>query len=156
MRPTSDRVRESVFNSLGSFGLVHDARMLDLFAGTGALGLEALSRGADHVVFVERDRDGLAVLRENIEILDEANRSTVIAGDAETFVASTTDRFDVALLDPPYRYEGWADLLRVVPAAVVVIESDREIELPPEWESLRVKQYAGTVVVIARRPAPAD
>ncbi|MCP5027927.1 MAG: 16S rRNA (guanine(966)-N(2))-methyltransferase RsmD [Actinomycetia bacterium] len=156
IRPTSDRVRESVFNSLGSLGLVDGARMLDLFAGTGALGLEALSRGADHVVFVERDGDALAVLRQNIDTLDEGDYSTVIAGGAETFVASTREHFDVALLDPPYRYDEWDELLQTVPADVVVIESDREIEMPSGWESLRVKQYAGTVVGIARRSPPVD
>ncbi|MCP3913776.1 MAG: 16S rRNA (guanine(966)-N(2))-methyltransferase RsmD [Actinomycetia bacterium] len=155
IRPTSDRVRESVFNSLGSLGLVDDIRVLDLFAGTGALGLEALSRGADHVTFVERDRDALESLRENIEILEEGDRSTVIAGNAETFVATTTDWFEVGLVDPPYAYAGWVDLLERVPADVLVIESDREIDVPAAWESLRVKHYAGTVVGIVRRAAPA-
>jgi 16S rRNA (guanine966-N2)-methyltransferase len=75
-------VREAVFNALGSLDVVQGARVLDLFAGTGAMGIEAISRGADHCVFVENDRAALAVLRSNIATLGISEKSTVIAGDA--------------------------------------------------------------------------
>ena len=81
-RPTTDMVREAVFNALGSLDVVQGARVLDLFAGTGAMGIEAISRGADHCVFVENDRAALAVLRSNIAALGISEKSTVIAGDA--------------------------------------------------------------------------
>jgi 16S rRNA (guanine966-N2)-methyltransferase len=86
-RPTTDKVREAVFNALGSLDLVRDAQVADLFAGTGALGIEALSRGAAHCTFVERDRQALRTLRENVERLGLADRSRIVAGDA-TAVAS--------------------------------------------------------------------
>ena len=81
-RPTTDKVREAVFNSLRSMEVVEGARVLDLFAGTGAMGIEALSRGAAHCVFVESDRAALAVLRTNLQQLGVADKSTVISGDA--------------------------------------------------------------------------
>jgi len=100
VRPTSDRVREAWMSALG--GSVVGARVLDLFAGSGALGLEALSRGAASVVFVERARGALAVLRANIELLGAAPVCTVAPKDVFRFLAADADRFELALADPPY------------------------------------------------------
>jgi 16S rRNA (guanine966-N2)-methyltransferase len=100
VRPTSDRVREAWMSALG--GSVVGARVLDLFAGSGALGLESLSRGAASVVFVERARGALAVLRANIELLGAAPVCTVAPTDVFRFLAADADRFDLALADPPY------------------------------------------------------
>jgi 16S rRNA (guanine966-N2)-methyltransferase len=80
-RPTTDKVRQAVFNSLGSMGVIEGAVVADLYAGSGALGIEALSRGAERCVFVERDRAALHALRENIAALDLADRATVHATD---------------------------------------------------------------------------
>jgi 16S rRNA (guanine966-N2)-methyltransferase len=99
-------VREALFGILSSAGCVDGARVLDLYAGTGALGLEALSRGADHATFVESGRDALATLRQNVTSLGVQSRSRVIAGDA----GSTSVRaavlaagpFDLVLADPPW------------------------------------------------------
>ena len=82
MRPTSDRAREAIFSSLGS--MVVEARVLDLFAGSGAMGLEALSRGAAHCLFVERDAQALATIKANINELDERERSTIDKANAIT------------------------------------------------------------------------
>jgi len=156
-RPTSDRVREATFNALESLGAIEGARVLDLFAGTGALGIEALSRGAAHVTFVEQDRRVLAVLRRNIDALDLADRADVVVGDAARFLPpSAPDRtsgvvFDLALLDPPYAYDGWDDLLRRLPAARAVIESDRPVDLPAGWGMRREKRYGGTLVAVIER-----
>lgn len=103
-RPMLDRVREALFSTLA--GRCEGARVLDLFAGSGSLGLEALSRGAEHVRFVERDRRARARLAENVAELGVAARSVVAAGDAldpETWDADGADGpYDLAFLDPPY------------------------------------------------------
>lgn len=162
VRPTSDRVRESVFASLVTLGAVHDARVLDLFAGTGALGIEAISRGAASATFVERHGDAFAALTTNLEVLGLAGdpRVTVHRGDALR-VAAHVGPFDLVLLDPPYAFEQWAELLAAVERLVdpdhgglVVIEKGRrtDVVLPEGWESVRDKRYGSTVVVMAQVP----
>lgn len=155
VRPTKDRVREAMFNSLNSYGWVDDCTFLDLFAGSGALGLEALSRGARNCTFVDHDRRSIGIVRQNVEALGFDDRAIIRQGDAMSLVA-TLEPHDVALLDPPYDFEAWEVLLGSVPAELVVIESDRTVDPGAGWEILKEKRYAGSVVVIARRaPAPA-
>lgn len=101
IRPTTDRVREAWMSAMG--GRMDGLRVLDLFAGSGALGLETLSRGAEHVVFVERARGSLKVLEANIALLGAGDRVRVVAGDAFHFARSVeAGTFDIALADPPY------------------------------------------------------
>ena len=103
-RPTSDRVRESLFSRLESLGAVVGARVLDLYAGSGALGLEAVSRGAVSAVLVEADRRAAAVCRENARTLG-MREVTVVADRVERYLpaaASRSERFELVLLDPPY------------------------------------------------------
>jgi 16S rRNA (guanine966-N2)-methyltransferase len=150
-RPTSDRVREAVFNALHSLDAVVDAAMLDLFAGSGALGIEALSRGARHCTFVDTARPALQAVRANLDSTGLAERARVVAADATAFLRGNDRPFDVALLDPPYAFDEWDDLLAIVPAELVVIESGRPIVLSREWIDLRVRRYGSTVVVFARR-----
>jgi 16S rRNA (guanine966-N2)-methyltransferase len=160
-RPTTDRVRESVFNALDSLGAVAGATVLDLFAGSGALGIEALSRGAAHCTFVELDRAALAAIRANLSATGLGDRAAVTTGDARRVLASLAlsgRRFHLALLDPPYATTDWEQLLDQLPAEVAVLESDRDVPLPPGWVSMRSRRYGGTVVIFARRaepPAPA-
>jgi 16S rRNA (guanine966-N2)-methyltransferase len=112
-RPTLARVRESMFSRL-SVRLDFDSlRVLDLFAGTGSLGIEALSRGAAHVTFVESARPALAAMRRNLDALGLAGRARVLKGDvmrAIEILAAEDRRFDLVLLDPPYR-KGWGDIV---------------------------------------------
>ena len=150
-RPTSDRVRESMFNSLYSLGAIDDAVVIDLFAGSGALGIEALSRGAAHCTFVENDQRALAVLRDNIEALGFGDQSRVVSSDGTAFITQGS-QFDLVLLDPPYAFEGWPDVLAKINDAVVAIESGREIEVPEAWETHRVRRYGSTVVTLASAP----
>jgi 16S rRNA (guanine966-N2)-methyltransferase len=101
VRPTADRVREAWMSILGA--AILDARVLDLFAGSGALGLEALSRGAAHVTFVELHPASLEALERNIAALDVADRVTVYRGDAMRYAERAEERaFDIVLADPPY------------------------------------------------------
>jgi 16S rRNA (guanine966-N2)-methyltransferase len=103
VRPVSDRAREGLFSSLGTD--VPGARVLDLFAGTGALGIEALSRGAEHATFVERDRGALRGLRENLERTRLRGRAEVVASEVLRMITGNSESgraFDVVLADPPY------------------------------------------------------
>jgi 16S rRNA (guanine966-N2)-methyltransferase len=151
VRPTGDRVREAVFNALGSLEAVVEARVLDLFAGTGALGIEALSRGAAHVTFVEQARPALRTLEANLGALGLTDRARVVRGDALAVLPSLAGPFDLALVDPPYAFDGWDGLLAVLPVPLAVLESDREIAPPAGWGVLRQRRYGGTVVTFIRR-----
>lgn len=148
-----------MFNALDSAGAIEDARVLDLFAGSGALGLEAASRGASEVVFVERDRRARAVLEENIARCGCAERCHVVAADAMDHLArAAPDLWDLVLLDPPYAFDAWPALLAALAPslrvdALVVIESDREVDLPQGWCVERHKRYGSTLVTFARPPS---
>ncbi|MBW3626137.1 MAG: 16S rRNA (guanine(966)-N(2))-methyltransferase RsmD [Actinobacteria bacterium] len=152
VRPTSDRVREATFNALSSLDALEDASVLDLFAGSGALGIEALSRGAAAATFVDHDPAALAAVRANLATTGLAAAATVVRSEASRFVASGPGRFDVALLDPPYDFDGssWSGLLDLVDAGLAVLESDREIDPGERWEPVRVKRYGATVVTLVR------
>lgn len=152
-RPTTDRVREAVFNALASRDVLDGAVVADLFAGSGALGIEALSRGAAHCTFVERERSALASLRENLRSLDLADRASVVAADV---VASAhwLDGVELALVDPPYEFDRWEELLvalAVAGVSTVVAESDREIPAPEGWEVSRAKRYGRTWITLLER-----
>jgi len=146
LRPTPDRVRETLFNWLGQ--RLDGARCLDLYAGSGALGFEAASRGAARVVLVERDRRALAALRRAREALG-AEAAEVVAGDAQAYLAGGGERFDVVFLDPPFRQNADAALLgRLVPrlqaGARVYLEAARPVEVAPPWRELK-RARAGQV-----------
>lgn len=153
-RPTGDRVREAVFNSLHSLGAVEDATVLDLYAGSGALGIEALSRGASHATFADTDRRAIATIEANLAATGLAGHATVQRADADSVVARAVAegrRWDLALLDPPYAFDGWAELLAGFPADLVVVESDRSIEPGPEWGVVRERRYGSTLVAVLRQ-----
>lgn len=149
VRPTGDRVREATFNSLGSMDALIEARALDLFGGSGALGIEALSRGAGHCTFVDSSRRSIEAIRENLRGCGFDDRSTVLRLDALDFLARNDEDFDLALLDPPYAFDSWEALLGSLHSSVVVIESDREIDPGPGLVVQRRRRYGSTVVTIA-------
>jgi 16S rRNA (guanine966-N2)-methyltransferase len=163
-RPTSDRVREACFSMLGD---LDGAVVLDLFAGTGALAIEALSRGAERAVFVERDAAALRVLRANLEALGLAGPEVEVrAGDA--FVALRAAReagetYDLVFVDPPYsragELEGELGLLLpglLAPGARVVVESDRRAPLRLALAVERERRYGDTVITIHRHAAEGE
>ena len=155
-RPTTDKAREATFNALGSLGVVVGARLVDAFAGSGALGIEALSRGAEHCTFIERDREALEVLHENLETLGLVDRSTVVRGDAMTNIGLARN-VSLVLADPPYEFKQWHQFLGEVACDLVVAESDRDmnLELPAiiGWEVTRVKRYGRAYVSFLQRLA---
>ncbi|MFJ7218274.1 16S rRNA (guanine(966)-N(2))-methyltransferase RsmD [Amycolatopsis sp. NPDC098790] len=156
-RPTSERVREALFNALETAGEVDGAHVLDLYAGSGALGLEALSRGAADALFVEADRRAVDVLRGNVAALGLGG--TVRAGQVETVVAAPSPAaFDLVLADPPYAVDA-AALGKVLAAlaaggwlrasALVVIERaarDGAPAWPAGFAPTRDKKYGDTAV----------
>lgn len=148
-RPTTDRVREAIFNSLGSAGLLDGAIVADLFAGSGAVGIEALSRGAARCVFVERDRSALRSLDDNLDALDLRDRSRVVTADVLS-VLSGIDA-DIVFADPPYDFDRWDELLDRVSADIVVAESGARIEPPAGWSVTRDKKYGRTRVTYLER-----
>ena len=99
-RPTTDRVKESIFNII-QFD-IEGRKILDLFAGTGQLGIEALSRGAESVTFVDQRTDAVRVIRENLELVGFVKQSKVIQSDSIAFISSDKEKYDVIFLDPPY------------------------------------------------------
>jgi 16S rRNA (guanine966-N2)-methyltransferase len=151
-RPTTDKVREAVFNALGSLGVVLDAHVADLYAGSGALGIEALSRGAAHCTFVERDRSALVALRDNLSSLGLDDRSRVVTGDVMA-VAGSIDA-DLVFADPPYDFAAWDRLLASLRAPFVVAEAGREVVAPPGWEAIRSKRYGRAWVTFLERAEP--
>ena len=139
LRPTPDSVRETLFNWLGQ--RLDGKACLDLFAGSGALGFEALSRGARRVVMVEKSKRVLDALRANAVLL-KAENCELVCADALKFLVQDTRRFDVIFLDPPYRHEMLLKLLpllpdHLAPGGVVYAEDDSPLELPAGWEFSR-------------------
>jgi 16S rRNA (guanine966-N2)-methyltransferase len=156
VRPTSERVREALFNALGSMDAIAGATVLDLFAGTGALGIEALSRGATAATFVDADARAVAAIKANLQVTGMAERGRVVQADAIRYLTERAPAtFDVAFADPPYAFDGWPRLLAVLPARLVAIEAAAHIDLPPDWRPLRSKRYGDTVVTLARSEAGA-
>ncbi|MDQ3904113.1 MAG: 16S rRNA (guanine(966)-N(2))-methyltransferase RsmD [Actinomycetota bacterium] len=168
-RPTSDRVREALFSTLQARRDLEGARVLDLYAGSGALGLEALSRGAAHVRFVECDRRAAAVVRRNVEALGlggpGGSAVQVTAADVAVLLRSSTDQpYDVVLADPPYALSdgalstvlnalsdgGW-----LAPAALIVVERSARAS-PPAWpegvSELTNRRYGDTAVYYGFAP----
>lgn len=140
LRPTPDRVRETLFNWLGQE--LDGWHCLDLFAGSGALGFEAASRGAARVVMIEETPRVIAALRENAEMLQNPPEIEIIRRDALQYLASTTAKFDLIFLDPPYK-KGWIPRLeRLLPGvlkadAALYVESEEEIEALGDWRTVR-------------------
>lgn len=158
VRPTTDRVRESIFAALGSLVDLEGMTVLDAFAGSGALGLEALSRGAAHATFVERHRATAAILRANIAELDFGDRCRIVSGDVVGWLGKTDASFDVAFCDPPYDFpdHGWERLLGRLDAGILVAESDRPVPAHPGWIVISERRRGSTVVQMARRRTAGD
>jgi 16S rRNA (guanine966-N2)-methyltransferase len=157
-RPTSDRVREAMFSMLTSLGSVDGAVVIDLFAGSGALGIEALSRGAAAATFVDRDPAAVAAIRANLAVLgDLATRGTVVRADVMRWL-DAPPRADLVLADPPYGFGDWAVLLARLGerAGLVVAESAGELGTIPGWETVKVKRYGGTVVTVVQPHARSE
>ena len=157
-RPITDRVKETLFGILGD--RVPDARVLDLYAGSGAIGIEALSRGASHATFVERARPALEALRANLERTHLADLASVIAQSVERFLAGTSgEPWDLVFLDPPYELRAIVAPLRALephlaPDAMVVIKHFWRTEVPevPGLQSVRQRRFGETMLSFLEAP----
>ena len=160
LRPTSDRVRENLFNLLegGRFGdPIRDAEVLDLFAGTGALGLEALSRGAAHITFVENGRAGARLLSSNIAKAQTEAETRILRRDATRLGSNDRASASLVFLDPPYgkglgaaaltsaRIGGW-----IAEGALIVWEENAEAAPPEGFEKLDARRYGDTWLTFLR------
>ena len=160
IRPTADRVREALFGILGS--RVDGARFLDVYAGTGAVGCEALSRGAAQAVLLERDRRALKLIGENLRVGHWPGAGEIIEGDARGSLrelACRRARFDVIFLDPPYDHPGLSDVLGLAarilsPDGVLVVEhrSAAKIDIPEAsfFRPVRTYRYGDTSLTVCR------
>lgn len=138
IRPTTNKNKEFIFNLLGDF--VVDADVLDLFCGSGSLGLEAASRGAKSVTFVDNSANSIRVLRKNIKRINPPNRITVIKRDVLRFLRQNKKSFDLILMDPPFKWNHYIELLplaflpeNLTDYGIVILES--EITHDIEWET---------------------
>ena len=159
LRPTPGRVRETLFNWLGQD--LTGLSCLDLFAGSGALGLEAASRGAEKVVLVERNPQVADALLSNIRLLQADGRVELVRQDALKFASSTLLAFDVVFVDPPYR-QGWIDrLMPVLPRllkrdAALYVEAECPLDGLGEWCTVRRGQAGQVYFHLMRRESPQD
>jgi len=166
MRPTTDRVREAVFSALTSMDAIDGVAVLDLFAGTGALGIEALSRGAAVATFVDADETAIAMIRANLLRTGLHDQGRVVRGDAVRFAEQAAEQaaeaagtaaagggrpYDLVLADPPYAFDDWPRLMAALPAPLAVLESDRPIQPGAGWSQLQSRRYGDSVVTLARR-----
>ncbi len=158
-RPTRDAVRENTFNMIGSRASLHEAVVLDLFAGSGAYGLEALSRGARRCTFVEQSVAAAEVVRHNIAELGFVDRSDVLCGSVERATADFATRaanVDVVFADPPYGYPGWDALMSTLAKVVkisglVIAESNDVVAVGADWGDAVTRRYGTTVVTLWTR-----
>jgi 16S rRNA (guanine(966)-N(2))-methyltransferase RsmD len=158
-RPTADRVRQSLFDLLGQ--RCDGLRVLDLYAGTGALALEALSRGALHATLVEKDAKAAAVIRRNTDELGFADRCTLICDEVESALQRLRGPFDLVFSDPPYALRAAQETLEalarpelVAPGGRVVLERDRREPppvLPAGFGLLAERRYGDTIVLVTTR-----
>jgi 16S rRNA (guanine(966)-N(2))-methyltransferase RsmD len=152
VRPTTDRVKEAIFSVL--MNDLQDARVLDLFAGCGSLGIEALSRGAAHATFVDSSRSCIETIRRNIHSIKAEKQATIVKSEAELYVKKCTRLFDLVFMDPPY-HKGLAteltphvyNLLKV--GGILVVEHSQRDVIP--MEAWKAKRYGDTSISYFRR-----
>ncbi len=159
IRPTADRVKQTIFDLLSTRIELDGAHVLDLFAGSGSLGLEALSRGAAHATFIEKTRTSLEALEKNIRTLGCENRATAHLADVFWFLRNAHQTYDLVFVDPPYALETIGTLPSVIAGSgvvrkgsFVVMEHSRESEVPVPEDSFEVlrKSFGQTVLLILK------
>ena len=158
-RPTTDRVKEGIFNII-QFD-IEGRRVLDLFAGTGQLGIEALSRGAASAVFVDQRKDAAALTKDNLKLTELTDRGQVICGDAMAYLSGAKSKFDLIFLDPPYAANLWEGALASISRfdilanhGIIICESPVQQEMPemaPPYRLHRTYRYGNIKVTTYRR-----
>ncbi len=163
IRPAMDRIRASIFNILQNRVRIQGARVLDLFAGTGSLGFEALSRGASECIFVDENRKALAIINENAGTLGCSGQCDIIGGSAVTAVRSLKGEFDLIFADPPYAFGETAGLPALIfgqglvrPEGYLVIEHARRLVFDEHQDFTAVvrREYGNTTISMFTHPQP--
>jgi len=144
-RPTTDKNKESIFNSIGQF--FDGGRCLDLFAGSGALGIEAISRGMDHCDFVDKQYRAIKVIRDNVSTLQIEDLTNIHQEDAFHFLKTIESTYDLILIDPPYKLNPYQDCLALIHGrqllnkhGIIVMESDKDIQIDSFENIIKVKE----------------
>ncbi len=157
-RPTTDRVKESVFNIIQTH--LPAESVLDLFAGSGALGIEALSRHSSHCVFVEQDKQAFACVKQNLENAKLLDNATLVLKDANTYLAGCSLKFDIIFLDPPYNKGLLTPVFELISKrsllgddGIIVVETEKDGEIPEhiDFQVVRRATYGKTTVTILKR-----
>ncbi len=163
VRPATGRVRQTIFDMLATRMTLEGATVLDLFAGSGSLGIEALSRGAGHVTFVENNPRIVGTLRENLGALGCMARSDVVTTDAVRYIQSRPGRFDLIFADPPYAYDRTAELPGSIasngllrPQGFLIVEHTKEITFVPTtfYTTGPTRKFGTTVITFFEGTAP--
>jgi 16S rRNA (guanine966-N2)-methyltransferase len=144
VRPSTDRVRETLFNLLFNMVDLSDATVLDLFCGTGSLGLECLSRGAAEAVFVDTD---IRTVKENLSLVDAENSGEIVKSDVIRFLKKTVETFDIILADPPYSYSHYDELIDEcsTKCSRMILEHSSDIAFDRDYIKLR-KDFGETAL----------
>ena len=143
-RPTTDKNKEALFNSLGQF--FSGGNALDLYAGSGSLGIEAISRGIDKVDFVDKHYQAIKTIKENIKLLKLNNQTNIYKQDAIKFLKTTSNKYDYIFVDPPYKLNNYREILSLVTSrqilkinGIIVLESDKSTSIETQ-ENLKILQ----------------
>ncbi len=151
-RPITDRAKEAIFNMLEARMNLVDITVADLFAGSGSFGIEALSRGAAHVTFVEWDRTAARTLAGNLDDLGFSDRAELVVAPVP-IALRRLGPVDLAFCDPPYADDPWPDLLERLEADLLVGHAETPVTLTERWEEITRRSYGRAQIVIARRAA---
>ena len=162
VRPTSQKVKEAIFSAI-QFD-IEGRRVLDLFSGSGQLGIEALSRGAESAVFVDSSKEAIDVVKENLKVTGLEGQATVVKRDYKTFISATDQIFDIAFLDPPYNKGLLLDALTMTADVmsdygIIVCEHPPEVELPQSVSGFalgKTYRYGKIMLTVYRREVIAD
>jgi len=155
VRPTTERVREAVFSILWSMGVLEECRVIDLFAGSGAMGIEALSRGAVEATFVDIDAKVCDCVRSNLALLGlDSPGIRVVSADACMWEIAAGSPVDIIFCDPPYSFNAWGLLLRRLDSRLLVAESTGKVEPPANWDVVKIRDFGTSVVTVMSRRVP--
>ena len=152
IRPTSDRVKEAIFNTIAS--LVSQSDFLDLFAGSGSMGIEALSRGANSCTFIDNSPQAIKCIKSNLSNMGFEDRSIIISGDSTKIITKLNQTYDIVFLDPPYGCDLVVPIMKnlkllLKEEGIIVVETENKIELPSQcdiFRLLKTSKYGDTQV----------
>ncbi len=147
-RPTTQKVKEAVFDSLRTNFSLQNTKVVDLFAGSGAMGIEALSQGASQVTFVENNLQAIKIIEANIVSTKlDRDKTTLVRANVLTWLSRCSFDFDLAFCDPPYEFSNWIQVFDLLKTKILVVESNKLLEVSNcPYDLYKVKKYGDTVI----------